>query len=64
MLIPVEYSISPIKNKKENLIGAVIVITDITERKKQEMKLQQYASTDRLTGVLNRRTGLVFLKNI
>ena len=47
--------ISPISNERSQLIGHVIVLVDITDRKKVEMELKQLARTDVLTGVTNRR---------
>lgn len=40
----------------------VIGITNISELKKAQQKLEYYASFDDMTGLLNRRTGLVFLQ--
>ncbi|MFT6924586.1 MAG: diguanylate cyclase (GGDEF)-like protein/PAS domain S-box-containing protein [Psychromonas sp.] len=40
----------------------VIGITDISELKKAQEKLEHYASFDEMTGLLNRRTGLLFLE--
>ena len=42
--------------------GFSIYFTDITQRKHLEMKLQEYADTDMLTGILNRRAGLYILE--
>lgn len=39
----------------DNIIGLLGISTDITERKLLEEKLQQQATTDSLTGILNRR---------
>jgi diguanylate cyclase (GGDEF)-like protein/PAS domain S-box-containing protein len=38
------------------------IIRDITEKKKIEEKLKIYATTDSLTGVLNRRSGLLLFR--
>ena len=43
--------ISPIRSERNQLIGHVIVLVDITDRKKVEMELEQLARTDVLTGV-------------
>ena len=40
----------------------VIGITNISELKKAQKKLEHYASFDEMTGLLNRRTGLVLLR--
>ncbi len=42
--------------------GFSVYFTDITQRKHLEMKLQEYADTDMLTGILNRRAGLYILE--
>ena len=47
--------ISPIRNERNEIIGHVIVLVDITDRKKVEMELERLARTDVLTGVTNRR---------
>jgi diguanylate cyclase (GGDEF)-like protein/PAS domain S-box-containing protein len=47
--------ISPIYNERNYLLGHVIVLVDITDRKKVEMELERLARTDALTGVTNRR---------
>jgi diguanylate cyclase (GGDEF)-like protein/PAS domain S-box-containing protein len=47
--------ISPIQNQRNVLIGHIIVLVDITERKFAEMELARLARTDVLTGVTNRR---------
>lgn len=39
--IPVEYTVSPIKDRKKDVTGAVIVIKDITERKRAEEDRRQ-----------------------
>jgi len=47
--------ISPIRNERNQFIGHVIILVDITDRKKAEIKLEHLARTDVLTGVTNRR---------
>lgn len=47
--------VSPIRNERQELIGHVIVLVDITDRKKAEMELERLARTDVLTNVTNRR---------
>ena len=51
---PVEYTSTPTRKDGE-LVGAVIVFRDITERKQVEDELQRLAATDPLTGLANRR---------
>jgi diguanylate cyclase (GGDEF)-like protein/PAS domain S-box-containing protein len=47
--------ISPIRNERQDIIGHVIVLVDITDRKEAEIELERLARTDVLTGVTNRR---------
>ena len=47
--------VSPIRNERQSFIGHVIVLVDITDRKKAEMELERLAGTDVLTNVTNRR---------
>jgi diguanylate cyclase (GGDEF)-like protein/PAS domain S-box-containing protein len=47
--------LSPIRNERNRMIGHVIVLIDITDRKNVEMELERLARTDVLTGVTNRR---------
>ena len=47
--------ISPIRDERDRLLGHVIMLVDITDRKKAEMDLENLARTDVLTGVTNRR---------
>jgi len=55
-------SMSPLRNSKGDIRGVVSVLRDITELKKLQKKLKEYATTDKMTGVLNRRTGMNFLQ--
>lgn len=52
--IPVTYSSTPI-HKDEQIIGAVIAFTDITELKRIESELEIASVTDQLTGIYNRK---------
>ena len=47
--------IAPIRDERKNLIGHVISLVDITERKYAEMELERLARTDMLTAITNRR---------
>ncbi|HKY53253.1 MAG TPA: diguanylate cyclase [Anaerolineales bacterium] len=47
--------VSPIRNERQEFIGHVIVLVDITDRKMAEMELERLARTDVLTDVINRR---------
>jgi diguanylate cyclase (GGDEF)-like protein len=44
------------------VVAICLLYVNITRRKKVEQELQVYATTDTMTGVLNRRTGLLFLE--
>lgn len=46
--------IYPLFNNKTNKIGNVIILTDITEKKKKELDLKEKAEKDNLTGLFNR----------
>ncbi len=59
---PVLASLSSVKDENGSFIGNVWVVRDITEIKEAQSKLQMYATTDMLTGVLNRRAGLLVLE--
>ncbi|HEY8099013.1 MAG TPA: diguanylate cyclase [Methylobacter sp.] len=56
-----ELSIAPVKNGKGEITHFIGIKEDITERKEMEAQLQKLASTDSLTGLLNRR---VFLERL
>ncbi len=51
---PVEYTSTPIVQNGITK-GAVITFRDITQRKKAEEKLRRLATTDHLTGIINRK---------
>jgi diguanylate cyclase (GGDEF)-like protein/PAS domain S-box-containing protein len=51
---PVEYTSTPVRKGGE-VIGAVVLFKDITERREAEEQLQKLAVTDPLTGLSNRR---------
>jgi diguanylate cyclase (GGDEF)-like protein/PAS domain S-box-containing protein len=52
---PVNLSVAPLRGKQSQVTGGVHVIADNTERKKLQEELRQQATTDGLTGILNRR---------
>ncbi len=58
---PIDLTLSPIKTRNDKLLGIVMVISDITLKKKHEEKLKKLAITDRLTNIMNRRMGLEYL---
>ncbi len=47
--------LSPIRDEGSRIIGHVMALVDITDRKKAEMELERLARMDVLTGVTNRR---------
>ncbi len=55
-------SSSSIKDDSGNMLAKVWVVRDITEIKDAQKKLQLYATTDILTGALNRRAGIIVLE--
>lgn len=50
----IDYSVAPIHDEKENVIGAVLTFRDVTEQRKLTQKLAYQAAHDPLTGLLNR----------
>jgi len=52
----VEGVCSPIHTPESEIIGAVLVLRDVTEAREMQRKLLWQASHDSLTGLLNRRT--------
>ena len=54
-LIAVEASVAPMKNERGNLLGAVIVIQDVSHTRTLTRQLSYQASHDALTGLYNRR---------
>jgi diguanylate cyclase (GGDEF)-like protein/PAS domain S-box-containing protein len=53
--IPVEVGAAPIKNSKSDIVGAVIVIRDYTEKKIKQKQIEYLSYHDALTGLYNRR---------
>ncbi|MCW8831573.1 MAG: EAL domain-containing protein, partial [Gammaproteobacteria bacterium] len=54
-LIPVEATVAPMKNEQGELLGAVIVIQDVSSTRKLTSQLSYQASHDALTGLYIRR---------
>jgi len=50
----VEHNISPLRDKNRNVIGAVLVLHNVTERHKLMQQLSHQASHDSLTQLINR----------
>ncbi|MEM6255289.1 MAG: EAL domain-containing protein [Cyanobacteria bacterium P01_D01_bin.156] len=51
----IDGSVAPIRSRKEDVIGAVVVFRDITQNRVLARQLSWQASHDFLTGLLNRR---------
>ena len=51
----VEHTIAPIIDKNKNILGAVIILRDVTKVRTMEKRLSYQASHDSLTGLINRR---------
>ena len=58
----VEHTIAPIVEKNKTILGAVIILRDVTEVRTMEKRLSYEASHDTLTGLVNRREFEVRLK--
>jgi diguanylate cyclase (GGDEF)-like protein/PAS domain S-box-containing protein len=50
----IDYSVAPIHDEKENVIGTVLTFRDVTEQRRLTQKLAYQAAHDPLTGLLNR----------
>jgi diguanylate cyclase (GGDEF)-like protein/PAS domain S-box-containing protein len=59
---PGELSASVLRDSFGNPIGYIAITRDITERKRVETELRKLATTDMLTDVYNRRSGLLLFK--
>ena len=55
-------TINSIRDDKGNILYFLAIQKDITEKKKAEQELYYYSTTDCLTNMYNRRTGLEMLK--
>jgi diguanylate cyclase (GGDEF)-like protein/PAS domain S-box-containing protein len=53
-IVAVEASVAPMKNSEGNVIGAVMVIQDVSHTRKLTRQLSYQASHDMLTGLYNR----------
>ena len=51
----VEHTIAPIIDPQQDILGAVIILRDVTEMRNMEKRLSYQASHDALTGLINRR---------
>ena len=59
---PVNITVNVLKDSSEHTIGTVINFVNMSALKNYENELTKYATTDSLTGVLNRKTGLFYLE--
>ncbi len=59
---PGELSASVLRDSSGNPIGYIAITRDITERKRVETELRRLATTDVLTDVYNRRSGLLLFR--
>ena len=57
-------TVRPIRGEDGAVATVVCVSKNITDRRLAEDRLQHYATTDELTGVVNRRTGLAILQKL
>ncbi len=53
--IPIQDSATPIRNRQGDIVGAVIVFSDVTRERRLKRALSYQASHDALTGLINRR---------
>lgn len=58
---PVEYVSTPMRDEGENLVGAVVTFTDITERKEAEIALRMSEATNR--AIINGIPDMIFRLN-
>lgn len=54
-MVAIEASVAPMRNENNRLIGAVMVIQDVSNTRKLTRQLSYHASHDMLTGLYNRR---------
>ena len=60
----VEHTIAPIIDHSKNILGAVIILRDVTEVRTMEKRLSFQATHDALTGLINRREFELRLQHI
>lgn len=51
---PIEHTAAPIRNREDEIIGAVLVFRDVSESRKMARQLSWQATHDSLTGLVNR----------
>jgi len=60
----ISWTNKPVYDREGNFLEILSVGNDITRRKKAEDELERLANTDMMTGVLNRRAGLISLETL
>ena len=63
-MVAIEASVAPMRNENSRLIGAVMVIQDVSNTRKLTRQLSYQASHDMLTGLYNRRKFEEYLGDI
>jgi diguanylate cyclase (GGDEF)-like protein/PAS domain S-box-containing protein len=53
--IAIDYSVAPIRDRAARIVGAVLVVQDMSRERQYAARLSNLASHDALTGLLNRR---------
>jgi len=53
--LPVSYTVSPVKDRSETVVGTVLVFRDATEARHREATISYEASHDAFTGLINRK---------
>ncbi len=53
--IAIDHSVAPIRDRNARIVGAVLVIQDMSRERQYAARLSKLASHDALTGLLNRR---------
>ena len=53
--IAIDHSVAPIRDRRAKIVGAVLVIQDMSRERRYAAQLSNLASYDALTGLLNRR---------
>ncbi|MDH5710211.1 MAG: EAL domain-containing protein [Gammaproteobacteria bacterium] len=62
VIVAVEATVAPMKNDQGDLLGAVVVMQDVSHTRKLTHQLSYQASHDPLTGLYNRRKFEAYLK--
>lgn len=62
--IPIENSLAPIKDENGNVLGAVVIFRDFSEKKQKEEEILYLSYHDVLTGLYNRRFFIQEMKRL